>query len=166
MLDGSQVSISASEDSASLHSAASMHRPLVKQSSDSEINRQRNNSLVDSDAIGRSASEKSRVSPGVRGMLRSLPPSVSVTIEDDSVSCGGLSNITEGEEMKDSGSSQRSSLVSRRSAEREVSPGALERPTSPDGGTSPGTSPRASRKRRLASKRQTKGKLSTPSSGI
>ena len=100
-------------------------------------------------------------------MMRSQPPTVSVTVEDDLVSCGGLSNITEGEEMKESDVSQRSSLVSRRSLDREMSPGSLERPVSPEGGVSPGTSPRTSRKRRLASKRQTKVKLhSTGTSGI
>lgn len=162
MLDGSVASLTISEDSTSLHSATSSHRPLMKQNSDSEVNFHRDASVNDSDVIRRSASEKSRTVQSSRGVIRptaSLPPTVNITLEEDVVSCGGLSNITEGEEMTESDQSKRSSLASRRSRDREVSPGALDRPISPEGGASPGCSPRTSRKRRLASKRQTKRSL-------
>ena len=171
MLEGSTASLTASEDSTSLHSATSLHRSLVKQNSDSEVSCQRDLSANNSDVIRRSASEKSRTIQNSRGaVLRStlsMPPTVNITFEEDVVSCGGLSNITEGEEMTGSDrSSKRSSLASsRRSRDREVSPGALDRPTSPEGGVSPGSSPRTSRKRRLASKRQTKRALISGTSG-
>ena len=176
MLEGSTASLTASEDSTSLHSATSLHRALTKQNSDSELNNQRDVPFAEAgDQIRRSASEKSRLSPSGKGLLRhtaSMPPNptVNITIEEDRVSCGGLSNITEGEELTGSDQSKRSSLasISRRSREREVSPGALEHPTSPEGGVSPASSPRATRKKRLASKRQTKRTLfgDSKSSGI
>ena len=163
ILEGSTTaSMSASEDSASLHSATSLHRPVAKRNSDSEINNQREPHFPEAaaDLMRRSASEKSN-----RRLLRhtaSMPPNptVNITIEGDRSSCGGLSNITEGEEMTGGSASDQSkrsslaSVISRRSREREVSPGALDRPTSPEGGVSPGSSPRTSRKRRFASKRQ------------
>lgn len=163
MLEGSNISLSASEDSTSLHSATSLHRPVAKRNLDSELNNQRDLPFPEAaDQMRRSASEKSRVPPNSR-ILRhtaSMPPNptVNITIEEDRVSCGRLSNITEGEEMTGGSSasdqSRRSSLASVRSRERELSPGALDRPVSPEGGVSPGSSPRTSRKRRFASKRQ------------
>ena len=165
MLEGSTASLTASEDSTSLQSAASLHRPVMKQSSDGEINNHRDIPTADHDLVRRSASDKSHAVQSSRMVLShsaSLPPTVNVTVEEDVASCGGLSNITEGEEMAGSGSSQsnRSSLVSsHRRLGREMSPGALDRPVSPEGGVSPGSSPRTSRKRRLASKRQTKRAL-------
>ena len=154
--------MSASEDSTSLHSATSLHRPVAKRNSDSEINNQREPPFPEAaaDLMRRSASEKLN-----RRLLRhtaSMPPTptVNITIEGDRSSCGGLSNITEGEEMTGGSASDQSkrsslaSVISRRSHERELSPGALDRPLSPEGGVSPGSSPRTSRKRRFASKRQ------------
>lgn len=161
MLDGSTASLTASEDSTSLHSATSLHRPVAKRNSDSELNNQREPPFPEAaNLMRRSASEKSN-----RRALRhtaSMPPNptVNITIEEDRVSCGGLSNITEGEEMTGGSASDQSkrsslaSLMSRRSRERELSPGVLDRPNSPEGGVSPGSSPRTSRKRRFASKRQ------------
>ena len=162
MLEGSTASLSASEDSTSLHSATSLHRTVAKRNSDSELNNQRDLPFPEvTDQMRRSASEKSRVPPSGRVLRHtaSMPPNptVNITIEEDRVSCGGLSNITEGEEMTGgsaSDQSKRSSLASVRSRERELSPGALDRPVSPEGGVSPGSSPRTSRKRRFASKRQ------------
>lgn len=163
LLEGSTASLSASEDSTSLHSATSLHRPVAKRNSDSELSNQRDPPFpeVAADLMRRSASEKSNR----RALLRhtvSMPPNptVNITIEEDRVSCGGLSNITEGEEMTGGSASDQSkrsslaSVISRRSRERELSPGALDRPNSPEGGASPGSSPRTSRKRRFASKRQ------------
>ena len=154
--------MSASEDSTSLHSATSLHRPVAKRNSDSEINNQREPPFPEAaaDLMRRSASEKLN-----RRLLRhtaSMPPTptVNITIEGDRSSCGGLSNITEGEEMTGGSASDQSkrsslaSVISRRNRERELSPGALDRPLSPEGGVSPGSSPRTSRKRRFASKRQ------------
>lgn len=171
MPEGSTASLTASEDSTSLQSAASLHHPVMKQNSNSEVNNHREIPTADNDMVRRSASEKSHAVQSGKMVLShsaSLPPTVNVTVEEDVVSCGGLLNITEGEEMMGSGSSQsnRSSLVSsHRSLGREVSPGALDRPVSPEGGVSPGSSPRTSRKRRLASKRQTKRALFSSSKG-
>ena len=161
MLEGSTASLSASEDSTSLHSATSLHQPVAKRNSDSELNNQRDPPFPEAAAASlmrRSASEKSNRKALLKHTVSMPPnPSVNITIEEDRVSCGGLSNITEGEEMTGGSRSKRSSLasvISRRSREREVSPGALDRPNSPEGGVSPGSSPRTSRKRRFASKRQ------------
>ena len=173
MLEGSTASLTASEDSTSLQSAASFHRPVMKLNSDGDINNHRDiPTTADNDLVRRSAGEKSHAVQSSRVVLShsaSLPPTVNVTVEEDVASCGGLSNITEGEELTGSGSSQsnRSSLVSsHRSLGREVSPSILDRPVSPEGGVSPGSSPRTSRKRRLASKRQTKRALFSNPKGI
>jgi hypothetical protein len=158
------ASLSASEDSASLHSATSLHRPVGKRNSDSELNNQRDPPFPEAaaDLMRRSASEKSNRRVPLRHTISMPPnPTVNITIEEDRASCGGLSNITEGEEMTGGSASDQSkrsslaSVISRRSrGERELSPGVLDRPTSPEGGVSPGSSPRTSRKRRFASKRQ------------
>lgn len=176
MLDGSTASLMASEDSSSLYSAASAHHPLAKRNSDGDVSNYRDVPGGDGEPIHRSASEKSRTGQINKSGLRhtsSLPtnPQVNITTEEDATRCGGLSNITEGEEMTGASTgndqSRRSSLASHRSRDREMSPGALERPISPDQGASPGSSPRTSRKRRLASKRQTKRSLfGSGSSGI
>ena len=169
MREGSTASLTTSEDSTSLQSATSSHRSLMKQNSDSEITNQREIPVADGNKIRRSSSERSptvQSSKRVQRLSASLPPMVNITVEEDVVSCGGLSNITEGEEMAGSDQSNRSSLISpRRSREREMSPGTLDYPVSPEGGVSPGTSPRTSRKRRLASKRQTKRALFSDSKG-
>ena len=178
IFDASNISLAPSEDSLSVASQGTAYStkssepskrmsPLVhdeRADDGAKITRTHSQSATrpespgtpEGNNISRTVSEKMQLSRGgshhrpVRS-TKSLPSSSTNIVVSDEVS---LPQIKEGEEM----SISEKKRMNRGS--RESSPGMLERPTSPDHKkSSPSSSPRVSKKMRLASKRRTKHRL-------